>query len=97
MERVVVGVVGVLQFDVLQFRMESEYGVKYHKQDLPRQYIRYIDNEDIDPSKLKLMRSTRWVKDVKDRNLLIFVGDYEITWALEKNPGLKLSEFNQNT
>ncbi len=26
MERVVVGVVGVLQFDVLQFRMESEYG-----------------------------------------------------------------------
>ena len=97
MERVVVGVVGVLQFDVLQFRMETEYGVKYHKHDLPHQYIRYIDNEDIDPSKLKLMQSTRWVKDVKDRNLLIFVGDYEITWALEKNPGLKLSEFNQNT
>ena len=98
MEKVVVGVVGVLQFDVLQFRMESEYGVKYHKQDLPHQYIRYVDNEDADDaymSSLRLMQSTRWVKDVRGRNLLIFVGDYEITWALEKNPGLKLSEFNK--
>jgi hypothetical protein len=24
------------------------------------------------------------------------VGDYEIDWALDKNPGLKLSEFHQN-
>jgi hypothetical protein len=43
------------------------------------------------------MQATRWVQDVKGRNLLIFVGDYEINWALDKNPGLRLSEFNQNT
>ena len=98
MERVVVGVVGVLQYDVLQFRMESEYGVKYHKRDMPHQYIRYIDNDpsEINPADLKLMQSTRWVQDVRGRNLLVFVGDYEITWALDKNPGLRLSEFHQN-
>ena len=42
------------------------------------------------------MQSTRWVQDVRGRNLLVFVGDYEITWALDKNPGLRLSEFHQN-
>ena len=97
MERVVVGVVGVLQFDVLQFRMESEYGVRYNKRDLPHQLIRYIDNADLNPAELKLMQTTRWVQDVRGRNLLIFVGQYEIDWALDKNPGLMLSEFNQNT
>ena len=97
MERVVVGVVGVLQFDVLQFRMESEYGVRYNKRDLPHQLIRYIDNADLNPAELKLMQTTRWVQDVRGRNLLIFVGQYEIDWALDKNPGLTLSEFNQNT
>ena len=28
MEEIIVGVVGVLQFDVMKFRMESEYGVE---------------------------------------------------------------------
>ena len=98
MERVIVGVVGVLQFDVLQFRMESEYGVKYYKRDTPHQLIRYIDNDpaELNPASLRLMQNTKWVQDVKGRNLLVFVGDYEIDWALDKNPGLKLSEFHQN-
>ena len=97
MERVVVGVVGQLQFDVLQFRMESEYGVRYNKRDLPHQLIRYIKNQDVNPADLKLMQTTRWVQDVRGRDLLIFVGQYEIDWALDKNPGLVLTEFNQNT
>jgi peptide chain release factor 3 len=98
MERVIVGVVGVLQFDVLEFRMESEYGVKYYKRDTPHQLIRYIDNDpaELNPASLRLMQNTKWVQDVKGRNLLVFVGDYEIDWALDKNPGLKLSEFHQN-
>jgi peptide chain release factor 3 len=97
MERVVVGVVGQLQFDVLQFRMESEYGVKYNRRDLPHQLIRYVKNPDVNPADLKLMQTTRWVQDVRGQNLLIFIGQYEIDWALDKNPGLLLTEFNQNT
>ena len=70
---------------------------RYNKRDLPHQLIRYIDNADLNPAELKLMQTTRWVQDVRGRNLLIFVGQYEIDWALDKNPGLMLSEFNQNT
>jgi peptide chain release factor 3 len=93
LERVIVGVVGVLQFDVLEFRMESEYGVRYIKRDLPHQLIRYIVGET-NPSDLKLMQATRVVQDMQGRYLLIFTADYEIRWALEKNPSLELAEFH---
>ena len=95
LERVYVGVVGMLQFDVLQFRMESEYGVKYSRQDTPHTLIRYIESSDVDPKDLNLMQPTKWVKNSKDKDLLLFTADYEINWALDKNPGLKLAEFSQ--
>ena len=95
MERVYVGVVGVLQFDVLEFRMESEYGVKYNRADTPHTLVRFIDNDDIDPKTLNLMQATKWVQDSKGRNLLLFTADYEINWALDKNPDLRLKEFSQ--
>ncbi len=95
MERVYVGVVGMLQFEVLQFRMESEYGVKYHRQDTAHSLVRFVVNEDIDFSKLNLMQNTKWVKDVQGRNLLLFTAEYEINWAIEKNPDLILKDFAQ--
>ena len=75
MERVYVGVVGVLQFDVLEFRMESEYGVKYNRADTPHSLVRFIESTDIDPKTLNLMQATKWVQDSKGRNLLLFTAD----------------------
>lgn len=95
MERVYVGVVGMLQFDVLQFRMESEYGVKYHKQDTAHSLVRFVEKSDTDLKNLNLMQQTKWVRDRRGRDLLIFTAEYEINWALDKNPGLVLKEFSQ--
>ncbi len=94
-ERVIVGVVGMLQLEVLEHRIRSEYGVEYRRRDLPHQYIRYIDNKDLDPRDLRLTEDTLWVKDNRERDLLIFTGEWSIRWALEKNAGLELSEFNR--
>ena len=94
MERVYVGVVGMLQFDVLQFRMESEYGVKYNRVDTPHCLVRFAEG-DLDFKRLNLMQTTKWVKDRRGRDLLIFTAEYEINWALDKNPGLILKEFSQ--
>ncbi len=96
MERLVVGVVGMLQFDVLKFRMDSEYGVGYRQENLPHQYIRYVKNSPKPISELNLMSQTRHVCDLKGNDLLIFVGEYEIDWAVDKNPGLELAEFGSN-
>lgn len=96
MEKVYVGVVGVLQFDVLKFRMKSEYGVEYLRQDIPHEYIRRVETPDFNGTKYNLAGDTRWIKDVKGNDLLIFDGNWAIQWALDKNPDLVLSEFSKD-
>ena len=53
MEKVIVGVVGMLQFDVLNFRMKSEYVVEYLRTDIPHDNIRRVLNEDFNAEILK--------------------------------------------
>jgi peptide chain release factor 3 len=91
MEEIIVGVVGVLQFEVLEYRLKNEYGVDIKMDQMPYRYVRWIENNDIDPEMLNLTSDTKKVKDFKDRNLLIFQNDWGITWALEHNKGIILS------
>lgn len=95
MEEVIVGVVGVLQFDVFKYRMKNEYNVDMVEEGLPFSYIRWIDNKDIDPKTLKLSSDTKLVQDFKGNYLLLFTSEWNIRWALERNEGLELSEFNR--
>lgn len=95
MEEVIVGVVGVLQLEVFEYRMKNEYNVDLFKEGLPYSYIRWIDNKDIDPKTLKLSSDTKLVKDFRDNYLLLFTSEWNIRWALERNDGLELSEFNR--
>ncbi len=95
MEEVIVGVVGILQLEVFEYRMKNEYNVDLFKEGLPYSYIRWIDNKDIDPKTLKLSSDTKLVKDFRDNYLLLFTSEWNIRWALERNEGLELSEFNR--
>lgn len=96
MEEIIVGVVGTLQFDVLKFRLQSEYNVEIRLEPLPYEYIRWIENKDIDISKLSLSSDTKKIKDLKDNPLLLFVNRWSIQMAFDRNKGLKLSEFGKN-
>ena len=95
MERVIVGVVGMLQFDVLKFRMQGEYGVGFSRMDIPHDQIRYVVKSPVEIRRLKLSGDTRAVKDIKGEDLLIFPGIWAVNFALENNEGLELSEFNR--
>ena len=76
MEEIIVGVVGVLQFDVLKYRLENEYNVDIRLENLPYEYIRWIDNpQDFDLAKLSGTSDMKKVKDLKDRPLLLFVNE----------------------
>ena len=87
------GVVGVLQFEVLEYRLKNEYNVDIRMQRLPYGFIRWIDNADeIDVKSLSLTSDTKRVEDFKDRKLLLFTSAWNITWAEEHNKGLMLSE-----
>ena len=97
MEEIIVGVVGVLQFDVLKYRLENEYNVEIRMDTLPYEHIRWIENKDeIDLAKLSGTSDMKKIKDLKDNPLLIFVNSWSVNMVLERNEGLKLSEFGKN-
>ncbi len=101
-EEVIVGVVGVLQFEVLEYRLKNEYNVDIIREGLPYQYIRWITSEKhvaggLDElNKLILTSDTKLIQDVKGNYLLIFTSEWNINWALDKNEGLELAEFNRD-
>ena len=91
MEEIIVGVVGVLQFEVLEYRLKHEYNVDIKMDRLVYRYVRWIENQDIKMDELNLTSDAKKLKDLKDRNILIFQNDWGINWALEHNKGLVLS------
>ena len=95
MEEIIVGVVGVLQFEVLKYRLENEYNVEIRMEDLPYEYIRWIENEDIDMNKLTGTSDMKKIQDLKGRPLLIWVNSWSIRMTEERNPGLVLAEFGR--
>ena len=96
MEEIIVGVVGVLQFEVLEYRLKNEYGVDIRLEQLPYEYIRWIENADIDVDKITGTSDMKRIRDLKDRPLLLFVNSWSIRMVEERNPGLMLSEFGKN-
>ena len=95
MEEIIVGVVGVLQFDVLKYRLENEYNVEIKLENLPYEYIRWIENKDIDLDRLTGTSDMKKIKDLKDNPLLLFVNQWSIGMTVERNEGLILSEFGR--
>lgn len=91
LERVYVGVVGMLQYDVLESRMKAEYGVTYRQYAQPYQHIRRISNH-ADPKQLRLF-DVKWVQDFRGNDFLLFQSDWHIRHTLESNPNLELAEF----
>lgn len=96
MEEIIVGVVGVLQFDVLKYRLENEYNVDIRLEQLPYEHIRWIENKDIDMDKLTGTSDMKKIQDLKGNPLLLFVNSWSVGMTLERNEGLELSEFGRN-
>ena len=96
MEEIIVGVVGVLQFDVLKFRLENEYNVEIRMENLPYEHIRWIENEDVNMDKLVGTSDMKKIQDLKGRPLLLFVNAWSVGMVLDRNKGLVLSEFGRD-
>ena len=96
MEEIIVGVVGVLQFDVLKHRLHSEYGVEIRMDMMPHEYIRWIANKDeVDVARIVGTSDMKRIKDLKGNPLLLFVHEWAVNTVLDKNKGLELSEFGR--
>ncbi|MCD8109793.1 MAG: peptide chain release factor 3 [Clostridiales bacterium] len=96
MEEIIVGVVGILQFDVLKFRLENEYHVDIRMESLPYEHIRWIENKEIDLDRLSGTSDMKKIRDLKGNPLLLFINSWSVGMTLNRNKDLILAEFGRN-
>lgn len=89
-EDMILGVVGQLQFEVLEYRMKNEYGVDVLLQRMPYQFARWLVDENIDPSKFRI--NSTLVKDKNDNYVALFENEYALRTSMDKNPTAKFLE-----
>lgn len=88
----IIGVVGVLQLEVLEYRLKNEYGVDINVDQLPYKYIRWIEKPELDLRSLKTTSDTLIVRDQFENPVLLFQNEWSIRTVIERNNGIELAE-----
>lgn len=90
------GTVGVLQFDVVEHRMSAEYGVELVKTPVAYYCARWLPNEKPDViEKLEASYSTHVTKDMEGNPIVLFDSMYALNQAEEKVGAENLFKFKQ--
>ncbi len=92
----ILGAVGELQFDVVKFRMETEYNAQVIIERLPYQMGRWIHTVPFDPENYNLPSGSRVMSDQTGAKLLLFADDWSMDYFLRRYPDVILSEHRLN-
>jgi peptide chain release factor 3 len=84
----ILGAVGQLQFEVLQYRLQAEYNVEVRFDRLKYQHARWVGNPAFDPDEFERKSGATCLIDVEQRPLVLFENDYRLQRALENYPDL---------
>jgi peptide chain release factor 3 len=87
----ILAAVGQLQFDVVKFRLESEYNVDVILAPLPYVAARWLTGSPEDIENVVLYSGTQVVKDADGLPVMLFQSEWHINAAMEKNPKLTFS------
>ncbi|RKD22616.1 peptide chain release factor 3 [Ammoniphilus oxalaticus] len=88
MDEMILGVVGVLQYEVFEYRMKAEYGVDVTMQHLPYEYARWIGGTKKQVEGFA-GGSNVVVRDKEDRLVALFQNEFGLRWAQERYPELE--------
>ncbi len=91
-EEFLVGVVGVLQFEVLEHRLKTEYQTDIVMEPQDFHYVRWIVKTPLPVDRLKLTSTSGRAKDSRNRDVLLFENEWSIRLACENNEGLELTD-----
>jgi len=83
----ILGAVGRLQFDVIQYRLKSEYNVDVRLDPLPFQHARWVEG-DHDPAEFATLSGTQCLIDIENRPLVLFKSDFWLQQAIDRHPEL---------
>jgi peptide chain release factor 3 len=85
----ILAVVGELQFEVLQSRLETEYNVETTIANLPYKLARWVDRDVDDVARMTLGSRVRVATDTNGKAVVLFTSDWELEYAQKENPGLE--------
>jgi peptide chain release factor 3 len=86
MQDPVLGVVGSLQFDVLQFRLKDEYGVETKIERLPYQLARWVNSSDPKVKLEEIDFRTTLLRDSHEHPVLLFQSQWEFEYTKRNAP-----------
>lgn len=90
-EELIIGVVGVLQFEVLEYRLKNEYGVDVIRESLPYRHARWIkDPSGKSDGSYSVPMDTMIVNDENENPVLLFQNEWSIRHFEERNKELEL-------
>jgi peptide chain release factor 3 len=86
--------VGPLQFEVVQYRLKSEYGADSKLETAPWQILKWLSPHPSlkNPSSLILASGVSLGTDTHERPVVFFPNDWTLRYFIEKNPELKLHD-----
>lgn len=88
----ILAVVGRLQFDVVQFRLQSEYNVDTILERMDMKYARWIRGSEEAIANAVIPRGSRLVEDSEGRKAVLLDSDWAEGYVKEKNPDLEFLE-----
>lgn len=91
-EELIIGVVGILQLEVLEFRLSHEYGVDILIERLPYRYIRWIKMDNFNFTKFAKTMDTLLVETDNGKPAVLFQNEWSIRHVQERNEGAHLSD-----
>ncbi|MFZ5352706.1 MAG: peptide chain release factor 3 [Bacillota bacterium] len=92
LQEYIIGVVGVLQLEVLEYRLNNEYGVDVSIEHLPFKYIRWVKTDAFNPDRFKITSDTMIAKDQDENPVLLFQNEWSIRTVMERNNGIELAD-----
>ena len=90
----VLAAVGVLQFDVLLFRLENEYNVNCQLENLPFRHARWTNAGEEQISTAKDKTDVTAVKDLQGNTLFLFKSDFALNYFTANCPDIALYRSN---
>ncbi len=99
-ETFIMGVVGVLQFEVLEYRLKTEYGVDIVRQPLSYNLARWVKSDaegEFDFHDMTLTSTSMVVLDRDNEPVVLFESEWAIDWAVQHNEAMKLRFENIHT
>ena len=84
----ILGTVGPLQFDVVQYRLKAEYGVAAIFDRLSYNHARWVEGTPFAPKEIERRGSILVTYDIEARPILLFDSEWVMNRTMEKNPTL---------